>query len=375
MKQDLPHSLPATQAHILAVQAYKPGKPIETLARESGLAVSDIIKLASNESPLGPSPQALKVCQQALLGLSRYPDGASFALLKMLAAQLQVDAGWLTLGNGSNEILNLLSSAYLKAGDQVWFDQHSFAIYPIVTQLAGAIGVSIPAKNYGHDLQAYLQKLSHEPAPKMIFLANPNNPTGTWFNEQTLCTLLDALPATTLVVLDEAYREYVQADGYPNGLTLLDRYPNVVVTRTFSKAYGLAGLRLGYAVAHPQITQILQRVRQPFNVNLLAQQAGIAALEDEAHLQKAVLMNREQLVLMVQQCQARGLAFIPSQANFLTIDCGSSALPFYEALLRHGIIVRPIADYGLLNHLRVSIGLPEENQRFWQKWDLLGNPA
>ncbi len=367
MKQDLPQAL----AHVLAVQAYKPGKPIETLARESGLAIGDIVKLASNESPLGPSPAAIVAAQQGLLNSARYPDGASFTLLKTLAQRLRVPPNWLTIGNGSNEILDLLARAYLKPGDQVWFDQHSFAVYPIVTQLAGATGVSIPAKNYGHDVQAYLQKLEHEPAPAMIFLANPNNPTGTWFDEQTLITLLEALPTRTVLVLDEAYCEYVQADGYPNGVTLLDRYPNLVITRTFSKAYGLAGLRLGYAIANPPVTQALQRVRQPFNVSLPAQQAGIAALEDVDHLQKAVLLNHEQLALMVGQCKQRQLSFIPSQANFLTIDCGCVAQPLYEALLQQGIIVRPIADYGLPNHLRVSIGLPQENQRFWQKWDLI----
>lgn len=379
MKQDLPQAL----AHVLAVQAYKPGKPIETLARESGLAIGDIVKLASNESPLGPSPAAIVAAQQGLLNSARYPDGASFTLLSALAQHLRVPPNWLTIGNGSNEILDLLTRAYLKPGDQVWFDQHSFAVYPIVTQLAGATGVSIPAKNYGHDVQAYLQKLeqqklAHEPAPAMIFLANPNNPTGTWVDEQTLITLLEALPTSTLLVLDEAYCEYVQADGYPNGVTLLDRYPNLVIARTFSKAYGLAGLRLGYAIAHPPITQALQRVRQPFNVSLPAQQAGIAALADVDHLQKAVVLNREQLAWMVGQCQQRQLGFIPSQANFLTIDCGcaaqpSGAQPLYEALLQQGMIVRPIADYGLPNHLRVSIGLPAENQRFWQKWDLIKN--
>jgi histidinol-phosphate aminotransferase len=367
MKQELPQAL----AHVLAVQAYKPGKPIETLARESGLAVEDIIKLASNESPLGPSPAAIAAAQRGLLTISRYPDGASYALLKALAQTVSVDPSGLTIGNGSNEILDLVARAYLKPGDQVWFDQHSFAIYPIVTQLAGAIGVSIPAKNYGHDVQAYLQKLEQEPAPAMIFLANPNNPTGTWINEQSLIRLLEALPSSTLLVLDEAYCEYVQGDGYPNGVALLDRFPNLLVARTFSKAYGLAGLRLGYAVAHPLITQALQRVRQPFNVSLLAQQAGIAALEDVDHLQKAVLLNREQLAWMVGQCQQRQLSFIPSQANFLTIDCDGVAQPLYESLLQQGIIVRPIADYGLPNHLRVSIGLPKENQRFWLKWDLI----
>lgn len=363
------NDLPQTSAHILAVQAYQPGKPIETLARESGLAVSQIIKLASNESPLGPSPQALAVAEQMLRSIARYPDGASFQLLNTLAQAIGVEGSCLTLGNGSNEVLDLLARAYVQPGDEVWFDQYSFAVYPIVTQLAGGKGVAIPAHQYGHNLQAYLQRLQQHAPPRMIFLANPNNPTGTIFSSQSLKALLDALPVSTLVVLDEAYREYVQFNDYPDGLALLANYPNLVVSRTFSKAYGLAGLRLGYAVASAQITQILQRVRQPFNVNLIAQQAAVAAIEDHAHLSQAIELNRQQLQFMRAQCQQRGVAFIDSHANFLTLDCRQAARPIYEALLKKGIIVRPIADYGLPQHLRISIGLPAENQRFWEEWD------
>lgn len=354
---------------IQKLRPYLPGKPIEVLVREMGareirLEPANIIKLASNENPLGPSGQVIGAIQQALPKLGLYPDGSGFLLKSDLARHLSILPEQITLGNGSNELLDILARTFLEPGDLALYAQFAFDIYSLVVQAAGAQGIVVKAKDWGHDLEAFalaLETLSKP--PKMIFLANPNNPTGTWFDLDALTALLEATPLETIVVLDEAYSEYITLPTYPDGLSLLGRYPNLVVTRTFSKAYGLAGLRVGYAVSHPQIAGLLNRVRPPFNVNSLALTAARAALEDEAHLKKSVQLNAHGLRQLEMGLSQLELGFIPSVANFITVDVGREAVPVYEQLLHEGIIVRPLAAYDMPNHLRISVGLEKDNAR------------
>ena len=341
---------------------YVPGKPVEELAREFGLRPQDIVKLASNENPLGPSPTVREAVAAALAELTRYPDGNGFALKQALAAKLGVDTASITLGNGSNDILELVARAFVGPEHEVVFSDHAFAVYPIVTQAVGAKAVSVPAKDWGHDLDAMAAAIT--PATRVVFIANPNNPTGTWIERPALEAFLDRVPENVIVVLDEAYTEYVETDDVPNGVDYLPRYPNLLVSRTFSKAYGLAALRVGYGLSSPVIADALNRVRQPFNVNSLALAAALAALQDEAYLIESRRINRQGMQQLEDGCAALGLSWIPSRGNFLAIDVGREAAPIFQALLREGVIVRPVANYGMPNHLRVTIGLPEENQRF-----------
>ncbi|HCA23002.1 MAG TPA: histidinol-phosphate transaminase [Pseudomonas sp.] len=341
---------------------YVPGKPVEELAREFGLRPQDIVKLASNENPLGPSPAVREAIAGAFAELTRYPDGNGFALKQALAAKLGVDTACITLGNGSNDILELVTRAFVGPEHEVVFSDHAFAVYPIVTQAVGAKAVSVPAKDWGHDLDAMAAAIT--PATRIVFIANPNNPTGTWIERAALEAFLDRVPENVIVVLDEAYTEYVETDDVPNGVDYLPRYPNLLVSRTFSKAYGLAALRVGYGLSSPVIADALNRVRQPFNVNSLALAAALAALQDEAYLIESRRINRQGMQQLEDGCAALGLSWIPSRGNFLAIDLGREAAPVFQALLREGVIVRPVANYGMPNHLRVTIGLPEENQRF-----------
>ena len=360
--------------HMLAVQPvlgltpYQPGKPIDELARELGLEADKIVKLASNENPLGPSPKALAAMQKALAETARYPDGSGFSLKHRLAAKLGVQPARITLGNGSNDVLDLIARVFLGPGRSAVFSQHAFAVYPISTQAVGAKARIAPAHDgsrgprYGHDLGAMLDRVADDTT--VVFIANPNNPTGTYATTKELEDFLVALPERVIAVVDEAYFEYVERDDYPDALAWLDRFPNLIVTRTFSKAYGLAGLRVGYAVSHPQVAELLNRVRQPFNVNHLALAAAEAALDDEAHLQKTRELNREGLRQLEVAFERLGLDYIPSIGNFITVDVGRQAQPVFEALLREGVIVRPVTNYGLPNHLRVSVGTCEENEAF-----------
>jgi histidinol-phosphate aminotransferase len=343
-----------------ALQPYQPGKPIDELEREYG--VRNVIKLASNENPLGPSPKALLAAQAALADNARYPDGAGTLLKAALARHLRVRPAQVTLGNGSNDVLELAARTFVNAGDEVIFSQHAFAVYPIVTQAVGGVPVVTPAREWGHDLDAMARAVTAR--TKLVFIANPNNPTGTWFDARALSAFLDAVPARVIVVLDEAYFEYVSAADFPNGISLLARYPNLVVTRTFSKIYGLAGLRLGYGLSSEAIADPFNRVRQPFNVNSLAQVAGVAALEDSAHLVRSREVNDAGMWELTQAFTALGLSFIPSVGNFISVRVGSHAAQIYDALLREGVIVRPVANYGMPEYLRVTVGLPAENTRF-----------
>lgn len=339
---------------------YQPGKPIEELERELGL--NDIIKLASNENPLGCSPRVLTAVESSLSELALYPDGNGFILKHALSEFYRRPLNEITLGNGSNDILELIGRAFLKPGDEAVFSEHSFAVYPLVVQAVGATGVSVPAQQWGHDLAAMAAAVTDK--TRVVFIANPNNPTGTWVEERELDAFLMVIPENVLVVLDEAYGEYVEEGYLPNGLDYISRYPNVIVTRTFSKAYGLAALRVGYAFAHPDITNVLNRVRQPFNVNTLALRAAVAALGDQDFVARSRASNATGIKQIGEGVKSLGLSYISSRGNFLCIDLKREAMPVYEALLRAGVIVRPVANYGMPSFLRVTIGNPAENERF-----------
>lgn len=338
---------------------YQPGKPIEELDRELGIA--NAIKLASNENPLGPSPLALAALRAAGMEIARYPDANGFALKKALSSRLGVAMECITLGNGSNDVLDLIARVFAGPGDEVVFSQHAFLVYPLVARAVGAIPVEVAARDWGHDLDAMARAITVR--SRVVYVANPNNPTGTYSAESALRDFLDKLPDSVACVVDEAYFEYVTARDYPDATRWLDRYPNLVVTRTFSKIYGLAGLRIGYAVTSPTISDLMNRVRQPFNTSLVAQDAALAALDDGEHVRRSRERNAAELRRLEDGVRALGLSFIPSVGNFLTIDLRRPAAPVYEAMLRQGVIVRPIGNYGMPNHLRFTVGHAEDNDR------------
>lgn len=338
---------------------YVPGKPVEELQRELGL--SRIVKLASNENPLGASPAVAQALQNLWPDVSRYPDGNGYALKQRLAQKLPVEPATITLGNGSNDVLELLARAFVDTGDEVIFSQHAFAVYPIVTQAVGGTPVVVPAVEYGHDLEAMAAAVTDR--TRLMFIANPNNPTGTWSGRDAIERLLAQVPERVIVVLDEAYFEYVAASDYPDGLSLMAQHPNLVVTRTFSKIYGLASLRVGYGIANESITDVLNRVRQPFNVNAYAQAAAVAALGDDNFVRKSVELNNAGLATVAAGLQELNLTVIPSVGNFITFLVPDAA-GVYSALLQKGVIVRPVAGYDIPDGLRVSIGTKNENQTF-----------
>lgn len=342
---------------------YQPGKPIEELEREYGVKNAD--KLASNENPLGPSAKAIEAMQRSLSSVWLYPDGGGFALKQRLSSHLDVSASQITLGNGSSDILDFVVRTFVTPDAEVVFSQHSFAIYPILTQMAGAKAVVPAAKSWGHDLQAMRAAITDK--TKVVFIANPNNPTGTWLPGFELEAFVRDVPAHVMVVIDEAYFEYASAPqlnaDYPNTMRWVENYPNLIVSRTFSKAYGLAGLRIGYGVSHPEVADLLNRVRPPFNVNSLALEAALAALDDTEHLQHSIDLNSQGLRLLADGFTKMGLDFIPSIANFISVDVGRVAAPVYDALLYEGVIVRPVANYQMPNHLRITIGDERQNSR------------
>ena len=347
---------------------YEPGKPIETLAREYGLDPDDIVKLASNENPLGPSPLGLEAARAALAGMHRYPDGAATDLRQRLAARHGVDPAAITPGNGSNDVLDMIARTFLGPGRNAVFSRHAFAVYPIATRAAGAesrvapaFAADHPTSPFGHDLEAMAALIDAE--TRLVFIANPNNPTGTWIGRDALATFLDALPAHVIAVVDEAYSEYVGDADFPNALSWLPHHPNLVVTRTFSKIHGLAGLRCGYAVSSPGIAGLLNRVRHPFNVNSVALAAAAAALGDDEFIAESVALNTRGLTQVHLGLEALGLAPIPSVANFVTVDVGRPGIDVYRALLARGVIVRPIGGYELPDHLRITIGTDAQNRR------------
>jgi histidinol-phosphate aminotransferase len=357
----------AAPQYIRAIAPYQPGKPIAELARELGLAESGIIKLASNENPLGVSPAARAAIEAALPELGRYPDGNGFGLKSALAARYGVPMDRIVLGNGSNDVLEMVAIAFLAPDRSAVYAQHAFAVYPLATQARGARGIVVPAKNYGHDLAAMRKAIDAD--TRVVFVANPNNPTGTLLSGTELEAFLREVPPHVVVVLDEAYNEYLPAAARYDSLPWLARHRNLVITRTFSKAYGLAGLRVGFALCDAQVADLLNRVRQPFNVNELALGAAAAALGDAGFVRRSHELNLAGMQQLTDGFGRLGLAWIPSSGNFVSVAIPrasgqSRAGAVFESLLRQGVIVRPVAGYGLPDHLRVTVGLPEENERF-----------
>ena len=353
---------------VLDVEPYSPGKSSADVERDYGVA--DVLKLASNENVLGPSPGAVEAVRDCCDELMLYPDGDGWALREALASRHGVAPECVTLGNGSNELLELAGRCFLDEGKNAVYSEHAFAVYPLTVQICGAASRVAPARALsdempcGHDLDAMAAAI--DDATRVVFIANPNNPTGTWLDASELEGFLTRVPTSVLVVVDEAYAEYVVQPDYPAAAGWIERFPNLMVTRTFSKAFGLAGLRVGYALSSAPVAGLLNRVRQPFNVGLPAQRGALAALEDKAHLEKSVAMNLEGLKQLQQGCDRLRLRWMPSVANFLCVEVGTGAFGVYERLLRRGVIVRPVDNYGLARHLRVTVGRPEHNRCFLQ---------
>ena len=343
---------------IKALTPYQPGKPIDELARELG--ITDIIKLASNENPRGPGPLVRQRLAAAAQELSRYPDGGGYCLKEALSSSLDVEPEVLTLGNGSNDVLDLAARISLVPGAEAIVSEHAFVVYRLAIASCGATLVEVPALEYGTDLTGILAAITD--ATALVFIANPNNPTGTWVGERALVDFLEALPPRVWVVLDEAYAEYVEEADYPDGVALQHRYPNLILTRTFSKIHGLAALRVGYALSSPAVADLMNRARQPFNVNALALAAAEAAIADEEFVHTSRAMNRAGKRVLEAGFEKLNLSYIPSAGNFLTVAVGN-AQQVYQAMLREGVIVRPVAEYALPDHLRITIGLPAENER------------
>jgi histidinol-phosphate aminotransferase len=347
--------------YIRAIAPYQPGKPIAELARELKLDADGIIKLASNENPLGVSPLAMAAMQRVLTDIARYPDGNGFELKQALAQRFGVALPQIVLGNGSNDVLDMAARAFLAPGVEAIYSQHAFAVYPIATQSIGATGIEVPARNFGHDLEAMLAAVT--PLTRLVFIANPNNPTGTLLRSADLLRFLQALPAQIIVVLDEAYNEYLPEELKTDSVGWLRQFPNLIVTRTFSKAYGLAGLRVGYAFAQERVADLMNRVRQPFNVNSLSLAAAAAALDDREFVQRGYELNAAGMQRITAGLTELGLSFIPSYGNFVSFKAGDANRVF-RRLLERGVIVRPVAGYGMPEYLRVSTGLESENERF-----------
>jgi histidinol-phosphate aminotransferase len=359
-----PRAVPGVQK----LQPYIPGKPIDELEREYG--VTDAVKVASNENPLGPSPKVAAHLAKLISNpseLARYPDGNGFVLKNKLAEKLAVSLSQITIGNGSNDVLELLARAFAGPGDEVIFSQYAFAVYPIITQAIGAAAVITKAQNWGYDLSAILKAITDK--TRLIFIANPNNPTGTCLTGTKLKDFINQVPEDVLIVVDEAYEEYAVHpqsgfyDSYRSVLSWLNDYPNLVLTRTFSKAYGLAGLRIGYAVSSADVADVLNRIRQPFNSNSLALEAASIALDDQAYIQQVVDLNWQGMQFLTRSFLQAGLSYIPSAGNFVCVQIGNKSAEIYEMLLYEGVITRPVANYQMPDHLRITVGTMDENQR------------
>ena len=348
-------------AYVRAIAPYQPGKPISEVARELGIPERDIIKLASNENPLGCGAAAKAAMRRALEEVHLYPDGASYELKAALAAKWGVAMESIVIGNGSNDLLDYVAMAYLAPGVSAVYAQHCFAVYPITVQARGAAGIKVPAKAYGNDLDAMLAAI--RPDTRMVFVANPNNPTGTFTPYAEIHAFLKHVPAGVIVVLDEAYNDFLPAQLRADTVAWLKEFHNLVLTRTFCKIYGLAGLRVGYMLGHPQVCDMVNRVRAPFNVNAIAQAAAVAALGDEDFVRCTYENNLAGMRQLTEGVKALGLEFIPSHGNFVAVDVGDGPRVF-NALLKRGVIVRPVAGYELPRHVRVTIGLAHENARF-----------
>ncbi|MGO4305271.1 histidinol-phosphate transaminase [Cupriavidus sp. RAF12] len=352
-------------SYVRKISPYIAGKPISEVAREFGLDEARIVKLASNENPLGMPASAKSAIAAAMDDLGRYPDSNGFELKAKLAARYDVPAEWLTLGNGSNDILELAAHALVRPGESIVYAEFSFAVYALATQEVGARAIEVKARNYGHDLEAMAKVIA--PDTRLVFIANPNNPTGTFVSAGEIEAFLAKVPPNVVVVLDEAYNEYLDAGQQYESVAWVRKYPNLMVSRTFSKAYGLAGLRVGYGVAQPALTDLLNRVRQPFNVNTLAQAAAVAALGDTDFLRQSAELNRTGKAQLVDAFDRLKLEYVKSSGNFVMVRVGDddgAGARVNLALLQQGVIVRPVANYGLPQWLRVTIGLPEENAAF-----------
>jgi len=341
--------------YIRTIQPYVPGKPIEELERELGISHS--IKLASNENPLGPSPEAVRAIRDSFDDLNRYPDGAGYYLKKALAGTLVVGEDELILGNGSNELLDIAARTFMKAGDEAVMGAPSFVVYGMAVQSVGGTSVQVPLTNYTHDLAAMAKAIT--PGTKMLFLANPNNPTGTYNTKDAFDRLMENVPDTVLVVVDEAYYEYVDAPDYADSMKHFRSGRNILILRTFSKIYGLAGLRIGYGIARKDILTDMNRLREPFNTNSVAQKAALAALRDKDHVTHSQKINEEGKQFLYQGLKALGISCVPTQANFIYFPMDDSPA-LYSSLLKKGVIIRPMGPKAV----RVTIGLPEENRRF-----------
>ena len=346
--------VPANEG-IAQLKPYQPGKPISELERELG--ITDIVKLASNENPLGCSDKVKEAVAAELAEIGRYPDGGGFILKDQVQKQFGVAHNRITLGNGSNDLLEIFARAFVSERDSVVYSQHAFAVYGLVTQAIGAETLEVPAKGFSHDLDAMAAAVKEN--TKLIFIANPNNPTGTWFEEAEFEAFMQKVPSNVIVVLDEAYVEYFPENF--NSLKFLEQYPNLIVSRTMSKCYGLAALRVGFALASVEVTDYLNRIRQPFNVNHLAMVAAVAALKDEDFIAKSREVNKAGMAQLEAGFDALGLKYVPSRANFILVDVQADPAQTFNALLKEGVIVRPV---GIANHLRISIGIEAENEKF-----------
>jgi histidinol-phosphate aminotransferase len=361
-------SQPFGPEYVRAIAPYQSGKPIAEVAREFGLDEAAIVKLASNENPFGVPDSAKAAMAAAMADLGRYPDANGFDLKAALSKRYDVPQDWITLGNGSNDILEIAAHAFVQPGQAVVYAQYSFAVYALATQGLGARHIVVAAKDYGHDLDAMAAAIdAARDDVRLVFIANPNNPTGTFLPAAAIEAFLQRVPANVVVVLDEAYNEFLAPEQQYESSAWVGQYPNLLVSRTFSKAYGLAGLRVGFAIAQPQLTDLMNRIRQPFNVNSMAQAAAIAALDDAEFLQKGARNNAAGYVQLTQAFEAMGLEYVPSFGNFVLVKVGAddgAGARVNLALLKQGVIVRPVGSYGLPQWLRISIGLPEENAAF-----------
>ena len=346
-------------AYIRAISPYQPGQPITQLARELGIPVDKIVKLASNENPLGMSPKARAAMEQAVAGIERYPD--QYDLIKALSEHYRIGMERIVLGNGSNDVLDLVARVFLAPGRSAVFSQHAFAVYPLATMSAGGACIQVPAREFGHDLPAMLSAI--RPDTSVVWIANPNNPTGTFLPYPQIREFMQKLDRKVIVVLDEAYNDYLPPTLHEDTLAWQADFPNLIITRTFSKVYGLAGLRVGYAVASDEIANLMNRVRQPFNVNNLGLAAAIGSLQDHAFVAESVELNQRGTEQILAGLQRLGIGHIPGYGNFVTFRAGD-AVSVNQSLVRQGIIVRPLGGYGMPEHLRVSVGLEQENLRF-----------
>lgn len=353
--------MPTPLSFVSDIAPYQPGKPIDELARELGFRASEIVKLASNENPLGCSPKVRDAIQGEIKNIARYPDGSGHLLKEAFGKKFQIDPVKILLGNGSNDILEMASIAFLDAGLSSVYSEHCFIVNKLATLSRGANGIEVPARQFGHDLDAMLMAIRAD--TKVIFVSNPNNPTGTFVSPEKVRKFIEKVPKHVLVVLDEAYTEYLEEKDQSNSLSWVDEFSNLLVTRTFSKVYGLASLRIGVGVGNKELIEVLNRIRQPFNVSSFAQAAVVAALADDEFIERSREVNRQGMAQLVSGLKSLGIEYIPSSGNFLTIDVGDGKRVF-DALLREGVIVRPIGGYGMPRHIRVSVGLQNENEKF-----------